>query len=108
MTDAGILKAKILVVSTTVSKDPSTDASGGILTNVFETEGAGKWKVEEVKIVGDDVLEIQRSVTAWADGENAVNLIISTGGTGFAVSDTTPEVRRNDRYCYCQSLSTEF
>ncbi|EHK98717.1 putative Gephyrin [Glarea lozoyensis 74030] len=91
MSDAGILKAKILVVSTTASKDPSTDASGGILTNVFETEGAGKWKVEEVKIVGDDVLEIQRNVTAWTDGENAVNLIISTGGTGFAVSDTTPE-----------------
>jgi gephyrin len=93
MSDANILRATILVVSTTASKDPLTDASGDILTNVFETEGAGKWKVEQVKIVGDNVLEIQRSITAWTDGESAVNLIVSTGGTGFAVSDNTPEVR---------------
>jgi gephyrin len=86
------LKAAILVVSTTASKDPSADSSGGILTEVFEKEGAGKWEVTEVKIVGDEVLDIQRVITSWADRENAVNVIISTGGTGFAVHDTTPEV----------------
>jgi len=86
------LKAAILVVSTTASKDPSADSSGGILTEVFENEGAGKWEVSEVKIVGDEVLDIQRAITGWADRENAVNVIISTGGTGFAVHDSTPEV----------------
>jgi len=86
------LKAAILVVSTTASKDPSADSSGGILTEVFEKEGAGKWGVTDVKIVGDEVLDIQRAITTWADREDAVNVIISTGGTGFAVNDTTPEV----------------
>lgn len=86
------LKAAILVVSTTATKDPSADTSGGILRDVFEREGGGKWEVVETKIVGDDVLDIQRSIIGWADREDTVNVIISTGGTGFAVYDSTPEV----------------
>jgi gephyrin len=85
------LKAAILIVSTTASKDPSTDASGGILKNVFELEGAGQWTVEEVKIVGDEVLDIQRTITQWTDREAPVSLIVTTGGTGFATFDNTPE-----------------
>ena len=92
MSVTNVLRAAILVVSTTASKDPSADASGGVLSKVFNNEGGGKWKVDEVKIVGDNVLDIQRSITTWADKEDAVNLIITTGGTGFAVSDNTPEV----------------
>jgi gephyrin len=87
-----ILKAAILIVSTTASKDPTADSSGGILKDVFEKEGGGKWAVVETKIVGDDVLDIQRNITGWADREVAANVIITTGGTGFAVYDTTPEV----------------
>jgi gephyrin len=86
------LKAAILIVSTTASRDPSTDSSGGILKDVFEQEGGGKWEVVEQKIVGDEVLDIQRCIVSWADREDTVNLIISTGGTGFAVHDSTPEV----------------
>jgi gephyrin len=86
------LKAVVLVVSTTASKDPSADSSGGILKDVFDQDGGGKWEVTETKIVGDVVLDIQRSIMGWADGEDAVNLIITTGGTGFAVHDSTPEV----------------
>lgn len=86
------LKAAILVVSTTASKDPSADSSGATLKDVFESDGGGKWVVLEKKIVGDDVLDIQRSITGWTDREDAVNVIITTGGTGFAVSDNTPEV----------------
>lgn len=86
------LKAAILVVSTTASKDPSADSSGAILKDVFEKEGGGKWDVLETKIVGDDVLDIQRIITGWTDLEDAVNVVITTGGTGFAISDSTPEV----------------
>lgn len=86
------LKAAILVVSTTAAKDPSADSSGGVLKAVFETDGAGQWEVVDTKIVGDVVLDIQRQISQWADQENPVNLIISTGGTGFATYDNTPEV----------------
>lgn len=86
------LRAAILVISTTASQDPSADSSGPILKDAFEQEGAGKWEVVETKIVSDVVLDIQRAVMGWADRENAVNVIITTGGTGFAVHDSTPEV----------------
>lgn len=86
------LKAAILIVSTTASKDPSADSSGGILKDVFEQEGRGKWEVVDTKIVGDEVLDIQRSIMNWANQEDGVNLVVSTGGTGFAVHDSTPEV----------------
>lgn len=86
------LRAAILIVSTTASKDPSTDASAQILRNVFEAQGAGKWEVARTFIVPDDVLAIQEQITAAADKEDPVNLILTTGGTGFAVADKTPEV----------------
>jgi len=89
------LRAAILIVSTTAAKDPSADASGGILREVFEQGGDGKWEVTETQIVGDEVDAIQRSVVGWADVHNAVNVIITTGGTGFAISDRTPEVCRS-------------
>lgn len=45
----------------------------------------------------DDVLQIQRNVVELSDeggdGDGgAVNLIVTSGGTGFAVKDVTPEV----------------
>jgi len=86
------LKAAILVVSTTAAKDPSTDTSSAILEDVFEKEGGGRWEVLETRIVGDVILDIQKAITQWTEREDTVNLIISTGGTGFAVHDTTPEV----------------
>ena len=90
--DYPTLKAAILVISTTASKDPSTDSSSVILKNVILEEGGGKWEIVETKIVGDDVLDIQKAVMGWTDGEPDVNAIITTGGTGFAVHDITPEV----------------
>lgn len=85
------LKAVILVVSTTAAQDPSADSSRGVLEDVFETDGNGQWDVVETKIVGDVVLDIQRTMMRWTDGSDDINLIISTGGTGFAVHDNTPE-----------------
>ncbi|KAK6583913.1 hypothetical protein PZA11_003643 [Diplocarpon coronariae] len=91
MPNSSILKAAILTVSSTASQDLSADLSGSILKDVFKQEGGEKWQVTETKIVGDVVLNIQRTIIGWADVEDAVNLIISTGGTGFAMDDITPE-----------------
>lgn len=88
------LKAAILIVSTTAAKDPSTDAAAQTLQSVFHEDGAGRWDVVETNIVSDSAVEIQRQIMSWTDGASTVNLIVTTGGTGFAVSDQTPEVRR--------------
>jgi len=85
------LTTAILVVSTTAARDSSADASDAILRSVFETDGLGSWDVVETKIVADNVPEIQKQVMRWADGPESVNLIVTTGGTGFAVADYTPE-----------------
>lgn len=87
-----LLRAAILIVSTTASRNPSTDTSGAILQDVFARKGGGSWEVVETKIVGDVVLDIQRAIKGWSDREDVVNLIVSTGGTGFAEHDSTPEV----------------
>ncbi|CAG1961932.1 unnamed protein product [Fusarium graminearum] len=88
---SGPLKAALLIVSTTAAKDASADASGPILTQVLNDEGEGKWEVYDTKIVTDDVLAIQRQITAWTDGSDSINLVVTTGGTGFATGDSTPE-----------------
>ncbi|GES60189.1 molybdenum cofactor biosynthesis protein Gephyrin [Aspergillus terreus] len=85
------LKAAILVVSDTASQDPSTDRVSETLTTVFSTEGPGTWQQPVTKIVPDNVLDIQRAICDWTDGPNRVNLIVVSGGTGFAVKDNTPE-----------------
>ncbi|KAL4743545.1 hypothetical protein BDV11DRAFT_177664 [Aspergillus similis] len=83
------LKAAILVVSDTAFQDPSSDRVIDTLTDVFPAEGP--WEKLITKIVPDDVLQVQRTVCDWADGPSPVNLVLISGGTGFAVKDNTPE-----------------
>lgn len=89
--DKSKLKARILIVSDTAFQDPSTDKAGDTLSDVFADEGGGQWTVEDRKIVPDDVLKIQNAVSLSCDREDYANLLITTGGTGFAVKDNTPE-----------------
>jgi gephyrin len=84
------LKAGILVVSETASQDPSTDRCIPVLENVFNE--AQQWTVSGKKFVRDDVLEIQRAILEWTDGQDPVNVLVTSGGTGFATKDHTPEV----------------
>ena len=92
MGDAPKLRAAIIVISETASKDPSTDKCIPALQDVFSNEGVGRFAAEDTVIVTDDVLEIQRAVTHRADGDDFVNLIVTSGGTGFTQKDVTPEV----------------
>lgn len=86
------LKAAILVVSETAHRDSATDKCIPILNDVFGTLGNDQWEVSETEIVPDDVLEIQKTIRSWTDREDPVSLIVSSGGTGFARKDVTPEV----------------
>jgi gephyrin len=86
------LRPAVLVISDTASKDPSTDKAGNVLTDTFSADGGDQWRPPLVQIVPDSIIEIQRTVQQWSDSEDYFNLIITTGGTGFAVKDVTPEV----------------
>jgi hypothetical protein len=87
-----MLRAAVLVVSETASKDNATDKCIPTLKEVFENLGNGQWEVAATEIVPDSVIDIQKAIQAWADCEDPINLIITSGGTGFAVKDVTPEV----------------
>ncbi len=86
------LKAAILVVSDTAAKDPSSDATGESLTGLFNDAGKHQWSICAKRIVPDSIADIQDAILQWTDTEDPVNLIVTSGGTGFAVKDVTPEV----------------
>lgn len=90
------LKAALLIVSDTATRDPSTDRCTDALKTVFnDSELNTKWDVTDRKFVSDDVLSIQQALTSWTDRKTAddpVNVIVCSGGTGFARRDVTPEV----------------
>src|SRR5436305_1605239 len=78
---------RIAVLTVSDSRTEETDKSGGLLAERLTAAGhelAGK------AIVSDDVDAIRAQVRAWTDGEK-VDVIVSTGGTGFAPRDVTPE-----------------
>lgn len=85
------LRPAILIISDTASQDPSTDKAGEVLSEVFSNHGGDQWKTPGKAIVPDDVFAIQRTVTGWCEGDQYANLIVTTGGTGFATKDYTPE-----------------
>ena len=85
-------RVAILVISDTATASPSTDLAGPALKDEISQADTNEWETPEIKIVPDDVLDIQRSILQWTDGPSYMNLILTTGGTGFAVRDVTPEV----------------
>lgn len=88
------LKAAILIVSDTAYSDPSTDAVGAKLEDVFAKQNT-MWDVKYTLIIPDDLKAIEQYVRQLSDSdEDYMNFIVTTGGTGFAVKDRTPEAIR--------------
>ena len=75
----------VLTVSDTRTLDD--DKSGSTLVDRIETAGH---KIADRAIVKDDVEALQQQVTAWCQDES-VDVVITTGGTGFTGRDVTPE-----------------
>jgi molybdenum cofactor biosynthesis protein B len=79
------LRIAVLTVSDT--RDEKSDRSGALLAERLTGAGHELWGKA---IVPDEIGAIQAQVGIWA-GDSNVDVIISTGGTGFAPRDVTPE-----------------
>ena len=79
------LKIAVLTISDT--RNIADDKSGGTLAERIEKAGHA---VAARTIVPDDVERIRTQVGAWI-ADPAIDIVISTGGTGFTGRDVTPE-----------------
>jgi len=82
------LNIAVLTVSDT--RDAASDRSGALLAERLTAAGH---RLAAKAIVTDDVGAIQGQLRRWI-GDPAVDVVITTGGTGFAPRDVTPEAVR--------------
>jgi molybdopterin adenylyltransferase len=82
-----MIRAAILTVSDRSSRGERADASGPAL---FRIAGEQGWLLQASAIVPDEFSAIQDTLIDWSDSED-IDLILTTGGTGFAPRDITPE-----------------
>ena len=83
-------KIKAIVVTVSDSRHVDDDLSGVTLLGLLLSIGA---EVHEKIIVSDDFDELRQTLYVLTERED-VNLIMTTGGTGFAERDNTPEATR--------------
>lgn len=79
------LKIAVLTISDT--RDETTDKSGPLLAGRITRAGH---ILADRALVRDEVEDIRARVKAWID-DPEVEVILTTGGTGFAPRDVTPE-----------------
>ncbi len=80
-------KAAVLTVSDRSFRGERPDAGGPL---VAELLGAAGYEIVKTAIVPDEQPEIEAALKAIADAGD-VQLLVTTGGTGFAPRDVTPE-----------------
>ncbi|MBI1795039.1 MAG: MogA/MoaB family molybdenum cofactor biosynthesis protein [Chloroflexi bacterium] len=84
------LRIAVLTVSDRSSRGERPDESGPALVEVIHSKG---WTAALQAILPDDLNILRETLAAWADS-GGVDIILTTGGTGFAPRDVTPEATR--------------
>jgi molybdenum cofactor synthesis domain-containing protein len=83
-------QAAVLTISDSVTAGTRTDRSGPAVRDRLEHLG---WKVSVMETIPDEAAQITARLAALADG-GQVSAIFTTGGTGLAARDVTPEATR--------------
>lgn len=89
MSDSTPLQAKVLTVSDGVVHGTREDLSGAALVHQLSDAG---FTVVEHRVTADGSVAVAAVLTEMTDG--FAGLVVSTGGTGFAPRDQTPEGTR--------------
>jgi molybdopterin adenylyltransferase len=86
----GMLRAKILVLSDSAVAGWREDRSGPAVRERLESYG---WAVVAYEILPDHADQIRQRLEAWTDTDDC-DAVFTTGGTGLAPRDVTPESTR--------------
>lgn len=81
------LRFGLLTISDRSARGERTDLSGPALEQAVLAQG---WKVARQAILPDDQEALVRLLSDWADS-GELDVILTTGGTGFSPRDVTPE-----------------
>ena len=88
MSDArAFIPLNVAVLTVSDTRDEDTDKSGALLVQRLRTSGH---RLAEKRIVPDDPYRIRAVVAHWI-AEEAIQVVITTGGTGVTGRDGTPE-----------------
>lgn len=79
--------AAVITISDKGAVGERVDTSGPALCEILKEDG---WEIVYTTIIPDDFEQIKAELTKCAD-DLQVNLVLSTGGTGFSPRDITPE-----------------
>ncbi|XP_070569448.1 gephyrin-like isoform X2 [Ptychodera flava] len=88
-----VVKIGILTVSDRCSRGEAEDKSGPNLAKLVTNEKSLQNTTVTRAIVPDEVDKIQEKLIDWSDNHQ-FNLVLTTGGTGFAPRDVTPEATK--------------
>jgi molybdenum cofactor synthesis domain-containing protein len=84
------MKVGILTVSDKGARGEREDRSGPAIREMIEAAGG---EVVRAGIVPDEQEEVRAALIAWAD--EGLDLVLTTGGTGFSPRDWTPEATKS-------------
>lgn len=80
----------VLTVSDRSKDGIYEDKSGPLLVDIIRQ--STEWNISDVAVVEDEIEDIKATLVNWCAED--VNLILTTGGTGFGMRDRTPEATR--------------
>jgi molybdenum cofactor synthesis domain-containing protein len=81
------IRIGIITVSDRSAHGERPDESGPALANNVTQQG---WQVIRTEILPDEIEQLIKTLTEWADN-GEMDVILTTGGTGFSPRDVTPE-----------------
>lgn len=85
-----MIRIGVVTISDRSSRGERADASGPVLVEVIQAQG---WQLVQTAIIPDELSAIRSLLQTWADS-GRFDVILTTGGTGFARRDVTPEATR--------------
>lgn len=85
-----VIRFGILTLSDRSSRGERADSSSPALAGLIQAQG---WSVVKQSLLPDNESAIREILSSWADS-GELDIVLTTGGTGFAPRDVTPEATR--------------